>query len=50
MKQNYLTPGIWNPLPFFEDVQKDDQLRNIEPLDNYFASAKKGTLPAVSRG
>jgi phospholipase C len=48
VKQNYLTPGIWNPLPIFEDVQKDHQLRNIEPLDNYFAAAKKGTLPAVS--
>jgi phospholipase C len=46
--QNYLTPGIWNPLPIFEDVQKDHQLRNIEPLHNYFAAAKKGTLPAVS--
>ena len=29
MKQSYLTPGIWNPLPIFEDVQKDHQLRNI---------------------
>ncbi len=48
VKQNYLTPGIWNPLPIFEDVQKDHQLRNIQPLDNYFAAAKKGTLPAVS--
>jgi phospholipase C len=48
VKQNYLTPGIWNPLPIFEDVQKDHQLRNIEPLDNYFAAAQKGTLPAVS--
>ncbi len=45
--QTYLTPGIWNPLPVFEDVQKDHQLRNIQPLNNYFAAAKKGTLPAV---
>ena len=48
VKQNYLTPGIWNPLPVFEDVQKDNQLRNIEPLDNYFAAAAAGDLPAVS--
>ncbi len=48
VKQNYLTPGIWNPLPIFEDVQQDHQVRNIQPLDNYFAEAKKGTLPAVS--
>jgi len=45
--QSYLTPGIWNPLPVFEDVQKDHQLRNIQPLNNYFAAAKAGTLPAV---
>ena len=45
--QSYLTPGIWNPLPVFEDVQKDNQLRNIQPLNNYFSEAKKGTLPSV---
>ena len=45
--QSYLTPGIWNPLPIFEDVQKDHQIRNIQPLNNYFAEAKKGTLPSV---
>ena len=47
VKQNYLTPGIWNPLPIFEDVQKDHQLRNIQPLNNYFAAAKAGSLPSV---
>jgi len=46
--QSYTTPGIWNPLPLFEDVQKDHQLNNIKPLESYFASAKAGTLPAVS--
>ena len=45
--QSYLTPGIWNPLPVFEDVQRDHQIRNIQPLNNYFAEAKKGTLPSV---
>ncbi len=45
--QSYLTPGIWNPLPVFEDVQQDHQLRNVQPLNNYFASAKAGTLPSV---
>jgi phospholipase C len=45
--QNPRTPGIWNPLPVFEDVQRDHQLRNIQPLHNYFVSARKGTLPAV---
>ena len=46
--QSATTPGIWNPLPLFEDVQKDGQLKNIQPLDRYFAAAKAGTLPAVS--
>jgi phospholipase C len=46
--QNSLTPGIWNPLPVFEDVQRDHQLRNIQSLNNYFTAARKGTLPAVS--
>jgi phospholipase C len=48
VKQNYLTPGIWNPLPIFEDVQKDHQLRNIAPLDGFFKAAARGNLPAVS--
>jgi len=47
-RQNANTPGIFNPLPIFEDVQKDGQLKNVLPLNSYFASAKAGTLPAVS--
>ncbi len=46
--QKYNTPGIWNPMPLFEDVQKDHQLHNIKPLEDYFTSARKGTLPAVT--
>ncbi len=46
--QTYRTPGIWNPLPLFEDVQKDHQLGNIKPLSSYLAAARRGTLPAVS--
>jgi phospholipase C len=46
--QSSTTPGIWNPLPLFEDVQKDHQLKNIQPLERYFAAAKAGTLPAVT--
>jgi phospholipase C len=45
--QSATTPGIWNPLPIFEDVQKDGQLKNILPLNSYFASAKAGALPSV---
>ncbi len=46
--QSYRTPGIWNPLPLFGDVQRDHQLHNVEPLHSYFAAAKAGQLPAVS--
>ena len=42
------TLGIWNPLPLFEDVQKNGQLPNIKDTNAYFAAAKAGTLPAVS--
>ena len=45
--QTAKTPGIWNPLPYFTDVQQDDQLGDIEPLPNFFAAAKNGELPAV---
>ena len=46
--QSYRTPGIWNPLPLFGDVQKDHQIRNVEPLNSFFSAAKAGRLPAVS--
>src|SRR5260370_33016064 len=46
VKQSAATPGIWNPLPLFGDVQHDHQLRNIQSLDSYFAAAKAGKLPA----
>ena len=46
--QAYTTPGIWNPLPLFTDVQADHQEKNIQPLDNFLSQAKSGTLPAVS--
>ena len=46
--QNAKTPGIWNPLPYFTDVQQDGQLGNIKSLTNFFADARNGNLPAVS--
>jgi phospholipase C len=42
------TPGIWNPLPYFDTVHQDHQLGNIRPLSHFFAAARTGTLPAVS--
>ena len=46
--QNAKTPSIWNPLPYFEDVQQDHQLGNIQSVSRFYAAAKNGTLPAVS--
>ncbi len=48
VKQSAKTPGIWNPLPLFGDVQKDHQIHNIKPLGAYLHAAKVGKLPAVS--
>ena len=48
VKQNSRTPGIWNPLPYFDTVRNDGQLGNIQPSSNFYAQAKAGTLPAVS--
>ena len=47
--QSAQTPGIWNPLPRFDDVQQDHQLGNIQPLANFYRAANTGTLPR-SRG
>jgi phospholipase C len=48
VKQGAGTPGIWNPLPWFDTVKADHQLTNIQPVDHFFAAAKNGTLPSVS--
>jgi phospholipase C len=46
--QNVSTPQIWNPLPWFETVRADNEVKNIQPLPDYYAAAKAGTLPSVS--
>ncbi len=46
--QHYKTPGIWNPLPYFDTVKNDGELSNIQSLSNFYGAAKKGTLSAVS--
>jgi phospholipase C len=48
VKQGPKTPGIWNPLPFFDTVKEDGELKNVQDLKNFYAAAKAGTLPAVS--
>jgi phospholipase C len=42
------TPGIWNPLPWFDTVHQDGEIGNIQTLDHFMSDAKAGTLPAVS--
>jgi phospholipase C len=46
--QNAKTPGIWNPLPWFDDVRQDRQLSDIRQVKNVYAAARRGTLPSVS--
>jgi phospholipase C len=48
VKQGAKTPGIWNPLPYFDTVKQDGQIENVTDVSNYFGAAKNGTLPAVS--
>ena len=47
-RQNAKTPGIWNPLPFFDTVRTDGQLGNIQSVSNFYKAAGRGQLPAVS--
>jgi phospholipase C len=42
------TPGIWNPLPYFDTVRENHQLRNIASTNTFLSAAQRGTLPAVS--
>jgi phospholipase C len=48
VSQNAHTPGIWNPLPWFDTVQADHQLGNIRDVSKFYAAAKAGKLPSVS--
>jgi len=48
VQQNAKTPGIWNPLPYFDTVRQDGQEANISSVSNFYSQAKAGTLPAVS--
>ncbi len=46
--QNAMTPGIWNPLPWFTTVRKNRQLANVAPFRDFVRAARAGKLPAVS--
>ncbi len=38
------TPGIWNPLPKFDDVNEDGQRGNIRPVGSFLRAARAGHL------
>jgi phospholipase C len=46
--QDPRTPGIWNPLPNFTDVQQDHQLGNIQDTSAFYNAVRSDHLPAVS--
>jgi phospholipase C len=48
VRQSSTTPGIFNPLPYFDTVKNDGQLGNIQSVDRFYTAAKAGLLPAVS--
>ncbi len=48
VRQDARTPGIWNPLPFFDTVRNDGEVKNVVPVETYYKDARAGTLPAVS--
>jgi phospholipase C len=48
LPQSASTPGIWNPLPWFDTVKQDRQRENVAPFDDFLRAASTGRLPAVS--
>lgn len=45
--QSARTPGIWNPLPSFTDVNQDGELDNIKDTTLFFSDLQDGKLPSV---
>ena len=48
VRQSSKTPGIWNPLPYFDTVRADGELGDIQPVSSFYAALQSGTLPSVS--
>jgi phospholipase C len=48
VEQRPETPSIWNPLPFFDTVKRNRQVRNVQSIARFFNAANAGDLPAVS--
>ena len=40
-QQKAKTPGIWNPLPFFDTVKRDNELGNIRDLRDFYKAAAR---------
>jgi phospholipase C len=47
-KQNYLKPGYWNVLPWFDTVKEDDEVGNVTDTNQFFEGLKAGKLAQVS--
>ena len=47
-RQSPATPNIWNPLPRFDTVHQDGQIKNIQPVTSFFNAARAGRLPNVA--
>jgi phospholipase C len=48
VRQSAHSPGIWNPLPLFEDVRQDKEVSDVQPLSSFLDQARSGSLPSVS--
>ena len=46
--QSASTPGIWNPLPYFDSVRADGERQDITGLSAFYTAASADSLPAVS--
>ncbi|MBV8723931.1 MAG: alkaline phosphatase family protein [Candidatus Eremiobacteraeota bacterium] len=46
--QSARTPGIWNPLRSFSDVQAGGETGNVKDTSIFFSDLRNGTLPAVA--
>jgi phospholipase C len=47
-EQNYLKPGYWNVLPWFDDVKEDGEVGNVADTSKFFESIAAGKLAQVS--
>ena len=39
--QGARTPGIWNPLPLFDTVRKNGQVKNIQSVEKFYDAARR---------